>query len=257
VSQPLVAVSFGAGHQTTALLVLVVEGRLPRPDAWLFADTGNEHRATYDYLLDYSIPYATANGIRLTVLGADWRSAHYRADLETYCLDHHMLPGTFLRWCTDRYKVKPIHRYQKQVMGATAENPVESWIGISTDEIRRAVPSSEPTAVKRYPLIELGMSRADCDAVILAAGLPLPPKSGCWFCPFKSRAAWQAQKRTDPLLFMRSLALERNAYPKHDGRPRYLPAFGSLEAVAAQDEIPGFDEAIEAEAGCVTGHCFV
>lgn len=251
---PLRVLSFGAGVQTTALLVLVVQGRLPRPDAIVFADTGCESAETYRYLAEVSGPYARENGLAITVLGPEWRSAHYKPDLETYCLQHRMLPGTWVRWCTGKYKIRPIQRFQS--ISASRVNPVESWIGISTDEPRRARPSDNQLEIKRYPLIELGMDRRDCENAIRDAGLPLPPKSGCWFCPFKRQSEWHKLKREHPNLFARALALESNARGR-DGKMRYLPIFGSLERVAAQDELPGFDEAIEAEAGCVTGSCFV
>ena len=248
--------SFGAGVQTTALLVLIAQGRWPRPDAILFADTGNENANTYAYLGEVSGPYAREHGMEIIVLGADWRTAHYRADLETYCLEHRMLPGTLVRWCTGRYKVLPILRYLKAHMGATRSAPIEVWIGISTDEARRQKPSIDPREVKRYPLIELGLSRVDCEAIIRAAGLPVPPKSGCWFCPFMKQSSWHQLKRERPDLFSRAMAMEENARGK-DGSKKYLPIFGSLERIAAQDPLPGFDEAVEAEAACVTGSCFV
>ena len=46
------ALSYGAGVQTTALLVLVASGKQPRPAAVLFADTGGEHPETYAYLAE-------------------------------------------------------------------------------------------------------------------------------------------------------------------------------------------------------------
>lgn len=247
--------SFGAGVQTTALLVLIVTERWPRPDGILFADTGRESAKTYDYLAKYSGPYAREHGFEIIVLGSEWRTKHYAADLETYCMEHRMLPGTWVRWCTDRYKVKPMLRFQRS-MGATKASPVESWIGISTDEAHRAKPSNDPREIKRYPLIELGLSRADCERIITDAGLPVPPKSGCWFCPFQKQSKWHQLKREQPELFARALAMEHNARGK-DGSKKYLPVFGSLERVAAQDELPGFDEAIEGEGSCVSGSCFV
>lgn len=248
--------SFGAGVQTTALLVLVATGEWPRPDAIVFADTGVEYQATYDYLSDVSGPYAKQHGLVIITLGPEWRTPHYQADLEQYCLDHRMLPGTWIRWCTNHYKIQVIAHYRKQMMGATTASPTETWIGISVDESRRAVLAIDPTEVKRYPLIELGMSRLDCESVIISAGLAVPPKSGCWFCPFQKQARWHQLKRERPDLFDRALQLERNAQGKGAAK-KYLPMFGSLERVAAQDELPGFDECIKAESGCVAGSCFV
>ena len=43
-------VSFGGGVQSTALAILVLRGKLPRPDLWLFADTGDEPAAVYPHV---------------------------------------------------------------------------------------------------------------------------------------------------------------------------------------------------------------
>lgn len=63
-------------------------------------------------------------------------------------------------------------------------------------------------------------------------------------------------KRQEPDRFARALAMEANARGRN-GEAKYLPMFGPLSVVAMQDELPGFDEATEAEEGCVTGNCFV
>ena len=62
-------------------------------------------------------------------------------------------------------------------------------------------------------------------------------------------------KRQNPERFAVALELERNANLRRKGS--YLPMFGSLEMIASQDELPGFDEAIEMEGGCSSGSCFV
>ena len=250
------ALSEGWGHNTVAVLVLIAEGKWPRPDAILFSDTGSEQDATYRYITEFGAPYAKTHGLYVQVVGSEFRPPSYQGSLEEYSLKNHMVPGGMHRWCTDKFKIRPLKAARRALLGASAANPVESWIGIATDEPTRMKPSDDPESVNRWPLIELGMNRADCDAVIAAAGLPIPPKSGCWFCPFTSRATWQRMKINDPEHFERALAMERNAH-KRDGSPIYLPMFGSLEAVASQDALPGFDEAITAEAECVTGVCFV
>lgn len=250
------SLSFGAGVQTTALLVLVATGRWPRPDVILFADTGGEHDETYRYLAEVSGPYARQHGLEIVVLGSEWRTKHFQPDLEAYCRQRCMVPGTWSRWCTKNYKIRSLQRFYRQRLGATARCPVESWVGISADESDRQKVSGVKYEVKRYPLIELGMSRADCEQIIRDAGLPVPPKSGCWYCPFQKQSRWFQLRRERPDLFDRALLLERNAQGR-DGSKKYLPMFGSLERIASQQELPGFDEAIEAEAGCVSGSCFV
>ena len=45
---------------------------------------------------------------------------------------------------------------------------------------------------------------------ILEAGLPVPPKSACFFCPFKSRMAWRDLKREQPELFETACRVEQH-----------------------------------------------
>ena len=42
--------SYGGGTQTAAIAVLILQGRLPKPDIAVMADTGREIASTWDYL---------------------------------------------------------------------------------------------------------------------------------------------------------------------------------------------------------------
>ena len=66
----------------------------------------------------------------------------------------------------------------------------------------------------RYPLIEdWHWTRDDCIRAIQEAGLPLPGKSSCFFCPSMKREEIEALKRQHPDLYRRALAIEENAMP--------------------------------------------
>jgi hypothetical protein len=45
------------------------------------------------------------------------------------------------------------------------------------------LPKFKDRYVVRYPLREWGIDRAGCMRIIADAGLPVPPKSACFFCP--------------------------------------------------------------------------
>ncbi|WP_253183416.1 hypothetical protein [Sphingobium phenoxybenzoativorans] len=51
-----------------------------------------------------------------------------------------------------------------------------------TQRYRHALGCEDPRYHYRYPLREWGWDRARCAARIAAAGLPVPPKSSCFFC---------------------------------------------------------------------------
>jgi len=63
---PIRAIAYGAGVQSTALLVLAATGRIDFP-VFLFANTGDdsEDPATIDYLRRHAAPFAAAHGIDL------------------------------------------------------------------------------------------------------------------------------------------------------------------------------------------------
>jgi hypothetical protein len=60
-------------------------------------------------------------------------------------------------------------------------------------------------------LIEWGWARDECVEAILAAGLAVPPKSACFFCPASTKAEvlWLAEKHPDR--FQRAVAMETAA----------------------------------------------
>ena len=50
--------------------------------------------------------------------------------------------------------------------------------GFSTDEVHRCNrKKAQPYEIPDYPLIDLRMSRGDCQQLIADAGLPVPPRS--------------------------------------------------------------------------------
>lgn len=113
---------------------------------------------------------------------------------------------------TADFKVKVVARELKQ-RGATTDDPATVALGISVDEIQRAKPGidpREPTQNRTYPLLDLGMRRNDCRKVIEEAGLPVPDKSACFFCPFHDIEAWRKLKRETPDLWDKAVWLKQH-----------------------------------------------
>jgi hypothetical protein len=65
-----------------------------------------------------------------------------------------------------------------------------------------------------YPLMEWDFDRQRCKGIIADAGLPVPVKSACFFCPAskKHEIAWLQEHH--PELLERALEIERNAQAK-------------------------------------------
>jgi len=110
------------------------------------------------------------------------------------------VPSRTLRICTDKFKVRPLHAY--------FQRPCFELIGFSTDEAHRAKLRVEKGSEHRYPLLEYEIDREGCKRIIREHGLPVPPKSGCWFCPFQRIAQWRLLRSQHPDLFCAAIKLE-------------------------------------------------
>jgi hypothetical protein len=210
--------SLGAGVQSTTLLMLSAEGRLPKLDAAIFADTGWEPAAVYQHLDRLDREVAQPAGIPiLRVSRGNIRNdalnpnGHF-AQMPLYVRGERGSSGMLRRACTADYKVAPIKRQVRQLLGYPHPTPVpagvyaEQWIGISTDEASRAARASDDVLYmrNRYPLIGLeggtrsGWTRTDCERYLRANGFPGTPKSACIGCPYHGNAAWRRLRDERP-----------------------------------------------------------
>ena len=240
--------SFGAGVQTTALAILNATGRIERPATDLvLADTGGEHPETYRYLREHFTPWALSHGLTLHTVSMP-------ETLYDYSYLRQMVPSINTRWCTTMAKVRPINRWLK-AQGATAKQPALMQIGISVDESHRAVDRGSPRYVRRWwPLVEMRLTRQDCHQIIREAGLPSPPKSGCWFCPYQGRAIWKRLQTEHPELAGDALKLEANALARN---PRDFLSYIPLSHILGDSQQLDFDSLLENDQGCTSGACFL
>ena len=86
--------------------------------------------------------------------------------------------------------------------------PATALIGISQDEWQRMHKPHLSEYVASYPLIEMRMTRQDCMDLIKKSGYPLPPKSGCYFCPFQGPQQWRKLYETERDKFNYAMQLE-------------------------------------------------
>lgn len=259
--------SFGGGVQSTAVLVLAVQGKV-QYDAFVFANVGDdsENPATIAYLRDIARPYAETHGITIEEVRKERRDGnhltllqHVQKDARSLPIPVRLAPGgnPGRRSCTGEYKIKPIAKWMRQ-HGATADNPFVAGLGISTDEFARMrTDSGFPYQTLEYPLIDRGLSRADCLRIVAEAGLSQPPKSSCWFCPFRNLRAWKDMRREQPELFEQAAKLERLLLERGEALGRgqvYLSA-----ALRPLDQAIGHQAAFDfdQEANCDGGYCGV
>ncbi len=192
--------SFGAGVNTVALMIMLIRDEVPL-DGAVFADTGGETPATYDSL-NVARNYLSKYDIPLTVVSARPRDT----DLYETAFRRRVIPSVKWRWCTRDFKVNPIHRYYSKLGGH-----IYQYIGIAFDEVYRMKDSRDEFITNLYPLVENRLTRQDCIDIIAKEGLPVPEKSGCYFCPFNSTERWRQLLERYPNLVDKAIELEENS----------------------------------------------
>lgn len=238
--------SLGAGVQSTTLALMACEGALPKPDVAIFADTGWEPAAVYEHLdrlaveLDRAgIPLHRVSSGKLRHDAID--PTHRYASIPYFVRNPDGSDGMGRRQCTSEYKLAPINRKVRELLGAKAPDfrrvprgrVAEQWIGFSIDEIHRV---SDKFGVQylrpRYPLLELGMSRKDCRRWLTTRGWGSTVKSACIGCPFHGNAQWRAL-RENPTEWADAVEFDRAI---RKGGARGLPLNG--EAFLHRSRIP-------------------
>lgn len=259
--------SFGGGVQSTAVLVLAAQGKV-QYDEFIFSNVGNdsENPATIEYVETYTKPFAEKHGIKFTEIQKTIFGKpvslyeHLVADNRTIAIPTYLASGApGNRICTTDWKVMAIAKYIRE----SGHREAVIGLGISTDEIHRA--HSFPTEGKKvsgivehveYPLIDLGISRADCHRIIQDAGLPVAPKSSCWFCPYHRTSTWIEMRTEQPELFDKAVAIEKRLNEKRNyiGKNKVTLHRSGLpldQAIGLQDNF--FNEFDN----CESGYCMV
>lgn len=208
-------ISLGAGVQSSVLLLMAARGELDeltheRPRLAIFADTQWEEPGTYEWLGalrteawrgGIEVVQGTAGDLRADVLTAAEGGSTRASQPPMFTRGEDGRAQITPRKCTRDYKVRVIRRVLRE-HGLNEANPVEQWIGISHDEaVERQKPSDVEWVRNRWPLVELGMTRWDCELWLTAHGFPLPPKSSCVGCPYHTDAYWRQMKLDRPEAF--------------------------------------------------------
>ena len=288
----LTIISYGGGIQSTAMLVLAAQGTIPNVTAAVFANTGDdsENPATLDYLNTHARPYATAHDIPIIEVQREpWPTGDPKtllSYLDAYngcqacgtgpeddcvpdCPSTNNTGGDLpipmkltpsgapvQRSCTNHWKIEPIRRWLIE-HGATPTNPATVLIGISIDEIHRATNKPRhPAEQAQYPLLDLHISRQDCTRIIVEAGLPTPPHSACWFCPFHPERSWSERRSTDPATYWRAVELEEQLNRQRQRRHLQPVQFLTKKPLRAVD-LPQPTLFDDFDAGsCDDGYCW-
>lgn len=213
------ALSLGAGVQSTTLALMAARGDIDEPDCAIFADTGWEPAHVYAHLdwLETKLPFplyrVSAGNIRTDSLsGQSKRSGRFGA-VPWFVRNPNGTSGMGKRQCTTHYKVEPIRKKVRELLDRphprrVEPRSVEMLIGISVDEIIRATLSKTKFEVKRYPLLEAGMTRRDCLRWLEERQYPIPGKSACIGCPFHSNAMWRDLRDNRPAEYAQAVEVD-------------------------------------------------
>lgn len=212
--EPPLVVAYGMGVDSTAMLI-GLERRGIRPDLILFADTGGEKPDTYLY----------APIIRQWLREVDFpdlQVVRYVPPIAPYdtlygnCWSNSTLPSLAFRkkGCSVKWKRVPQDRRVAQWRPAQdcwdAGSRVRKLIGFEAGEERRRYGDrgDDPQYAYWYPLMDWELNREACQRLIADAGLQVPVKSACFFCPACKKRELVELAADDPDLHACALALE-------------------------------------------------
>jgi 3'-phosphoadenosine 5'-phosphosulfate sulfotransferase (PAPS reductase)/FAD synthetase len=247
-SDPLV-VSCGGGINSFAMLVGLYEKKLT-PSVILFADTSGEKPETYAALSVWS-KWAESVGFPpiCTVMAKSVDASLYDA-----CLKTRALPSVAygFKTCSMRWKVEPQEKYMRAWMKSKGISRYVKAIGIDAGEPHRAKHYEDKNSITWFPLLDWNWRREECEAAIYRAGMAVPPKSACYFCPSSKKSEVLWLKNTHPLLYKKSIEMERNA--KLD-TVKGLGRHWSWEELGRADEaqFKMFPETVEMPCMCFDG----
>lgn len=204
-------VAYGGGTDSTAMLIECVKRNI-KIDLILFADTGGEKPHTYEYIKLFS-DWLVDKGMPPVTIIKNLNESK-KDGLESLCLKNKTLPSIAygFKSCSVQFKIEPVDKHLKTNYPEEWEdNSVIKLIGYDASEDRRAKESPNEHYTNRFPLIEWDIDRDMCLEIIKEAGLPLPGKSACFFCPSSKPSEVRNLQLQYPELAQRAIAMEKNA----------------------------------------------
>jgi hypothetical protein len=261
-------VSFGGGVNSTALLIGCVQRKEP-VDLVLFADTGAEFPETYHHVADVSRWLVSHGYPQVVVVSNAIRPPGQKPcphiSLEEECCTNKTLPSLAFGYkgCSVKWKRHPMDWYvgawPKATQAWESGEKVVRLLGIDAGEPHRSAAleaSDDPKYIYRRPLIRWDWDREDCKDAIREAGLQVPRRSACFFCPATKKAEVLQLAKDRPDLLARGIQMERHA--RENGKLITTKGLGrswSWEDLvnAPKQCVMEFPEAPDCPCGCFDG----
>ncbi|MDE2096994.1 MAG: hypothetical protein KGL39_07095 [Patescibacteria group bacterium] len=278
----LTALSFSGGKGSTAVLAMVLDGVLPRPQNFIVcnADPGMENTQTYDYVASYErecvragIPFLrTKRNLfeELLLLKFEWTQKRFDTP-PLWTRDRKTgKKGRLLQKCTQAYKIAPMDRairgWMEACLGVSSKSKrlapgtLVKYIGFSADEWHRIKETKQKYVAFDYPLINRNIANAGIADYFKNANRPLPPRSVCNACFANDVPYFREMFEQRPTDWEQAVAIDESV--------RDLTQIGIKdECFVSSTLVPlrrmaelGFhnlkDEPGAAD-GCHSGHCFI
>tara|TARA_Y100000592_G_scaffold99326_1_gene174953 strand:- start:790 stop:1695 length:906 start_codon:yes stop_codon:yes gene_type:complete len=213
VKRPLEVLAYGGGTQSTAMLILIKEGKLPKPDLVVFSDTGSELPKTVDFVVSVAKPFVE-NELNIPFyivgLGESLHDGYLRLS---------SIPVIGFRSCTENWKIKPQRKLFRKIIGDKIRGVVgvNCWLGITTDESQRRIEDSvgPKWTSNTYPLLDIyPITRKECIKLNEQHNWQVV-KSGCFCCPYMGFKGHMNVKAEYPDLFNISIEMEQGVLARY------------------------------------------
>jgi hypothetical protein len=139
------------------------------------------------------------------------------ASLEEHALITNSLPSKAYgrSSCSYQFKIEPQDEWVKENF---PNQRINKFIEIHHKEQSRIINKKSGQAMWKdaiaeyhYPLVAMQLDDHACQQIIASVGLPLPPKSSCFFCPNRKIQEVRELKDKHPELYLRGLLIEQTA----------------------------------------------
>ncbi|MBX5238650.1 hypothetical protein [Rhizobium sp. NLR22b] len=214
--------SLGAGIQSTTLALMAAHGELdPMPDLAIVADMEelDATEATLSFLRSPNVlPFPIVKVGKDRLLSEDLKR-RAEGTGRGVSVPFYTSRGQARRQCTREFKVEVIEAEVRRRLGYQPRQRIppasaEIWIGYSTDEVVRAGAAFSPWVVHRFPLLEKRLSMRDCISWLERHDYPVPQRSKCVFCPFRTNTEWRWMQENEPHNWQKAVDID-NAVRAH------------------------------------------
>lgn len=211
-------VSFSGGKDSTAMLLRMLEEGM-QVDLILYCDTGLEFPEMEEHIRKVEAYI----GREITTIKSEHDFMWYATEKERVVksvktpgltpgqiVKGYGWPTAFSRWCTKHLKTEVIDRYLHDLK---KDYDIERYIGIAADEPERKRDLN-------YPLIDWGMTEADCLTYCYDRGFDwgglyeIWDRVSCWCCPLQSLESLRKLKKNRPELWNRLKEMDWAIYIK-------------------------------------------